>query len=238
MAIPKILHYCWFGGKEFPKREAKCFKSWNKYLSSFVFNKWDETNFDVRCNRYVEEAYNAKKFMYVSDYARLLALYSEGGLYLDTDCLIKKDFSPLLENGAFTGFGGDNAEIAAHTLAFEKGSPFIKECLDSYKNESFINADGSYNLLTINERMTRILEKYGFKRNGKEQTVNNVTIYPMTYFCPLSMLPDIVKDCKSKNTYCIHVWSSKELKRERSFIVRLAHKIGLNKLKRIIFKKH
>jgi len=194
-------------------------------------------NFDVRCNRYVEEAYNAKKFMYVSDYARLLALYSDGGLYLDTDCLIKKDFSPLLEKGAFTGFGGDNAEIAAHTLAFEKGSPFIKECLDSYENESFINADGSYNLLTINERMTRILEKYGFQRNGREQTVNNIKIYPMTYFCPLSMLPDTVKDCKSKNTYCIHVWSSKELKRERSFIVRFAHKTGLNKLKRKIFKK-
>ena len=238
MAIPKILHYCWFGGKEFPKREAKCFKSWNKRLSGFVFKKWDETNFDVHCNKYVEEAYNAKKFMYVSDYARLVALYNDGGLYLDTDCLVKKDFAPLLAtNSAFTGFGGDNAEIAAHCLVFEKGNPFIKECLDSYEGENFVNIDGSYNLLTINERMTRILEKYGFLRNGREQIVNGVKIYTMTYFCPLSMLPDTVKDCKSKNTYCIHVWSSKELKRERSFVVRFAHKTGLNKLKRKIFKK-
>ena len=237
MSIPKILHYCWFGNGEYPKRESKCIKSWNKHLSDFEFKKWDESNFDVNVNRYVSEAYKAKKYMYVSDYARLLALYNEGGIYLDTDCLVKKDFTPLLGCDAFTGFGGDNAEIAAHALAFTKGHPFIKECIDSYENESFVNEDGSYNLLTINERMTKLLEKHGFIRNGKEQEVCGVKIYPMTYFCPLSMLPDTVKDCKSKNTYCIHVWSSKELKRERSLLVRFAHKTGLNKLKRKIFKK-
>lgn len=236
MAIPRILHYCWFGGNDFPQREEKCFESWNKHLSSFVLKKWDESNFDVHVNRYVEEAYNAKKFMYVSDYARLLALYTQGGLYLDTDCLVKRDFSPLLEqNDAFTGFGGDNAEIAAHALAFKKGHPFIKKCLDTYENDSFVREDGSYNLLTINERMTRLLEAEGFKRNGAEQTIADVRIYPMTYFCPLSMLPDSVPDCKSKNTFCIHVWSSKELKRERNIFVKFAHKTGLNRLKRKIF---
>ena len=77
MAIPKILHYVWFGGKEFPKREAKCFTSWQKKLPSFELRRWDESNFNVHCNKYVEEAYEAKKFMYVSDYARLVALYNE-----------------------------------------------------------------------------------------------------------------------------------------------------------------
>lgn len=233
MAIPKILHYCWFGKGEMPKISRKCLKSWNKNLSSFIVKKWDEINFDVHCNKYVEEAYNTKKFMYVSDYARLLALYNEGGLYLDVDCFVKKDFAPLLEeNSAFTGFGGDNAEIAACTLAFEKGNPFIKECLDSYTNDSFLNADGTYNMLSVNERMTRILEKYGFKRNGKEQVINDIKIYPMTYFCPLSMLPDNVKDCKSRNTFSMTIWTDKSLKRERCFLVRFAHKTGLNKLKR------
>ena len=235
MAIPKILHYCWFGGKPFPKREAKCFASWQKKLNTFEFRLWNEQNFDVTINRYVKEAYEAKKFMYVSDYARLLALYREGGLYLDTDCLVKKDFTPLMNEAAFTGFGGDNAELAAHALAFEAGHPFLKECLDSYENEAFVQEDGSYHLLTINERMTRLLEAHGFRRDGTEQTVCGIHIYPMTYFCPLSMLPDTVKDCKSKNTYCIHVWNSPELKRERSFFVRLAHKTGLNKLKRKFF---
>ena len=237
MGIPKILHYCWFGGNQFPKREAKCYKSWERLLTEYEFRRWDENNFDVHCNRYVEQAYEAKKYMYVSDYARLLALYNEGGLYLDTDCLVKKNFMPLMGDIAFTGYGGDNREIAAHTLAFPPKHSFIKECLDSYENTEFINSDGSYNLYTINMRMTDLLIKHGFKPNGNMQEIKGITIYPMTYFCPISMLPDTVKDCKSKNTYCIHVWSSKELKRERSFLVRFAHKTGLNKLKRKVLKR-
>lgn len=234
MAIPKILHYCWFGNGEFPSREKKCIKSWGKYLHDFKLKRWDESNFDIHCNKYVEQAYEAKKFMFVSDYCRLLALYNEGGLYLDTDCLVKKDFSPLMGTKAFTGYGGDNREIAAHTLAFPVQHPFIKECLESYEEQSFVNDDGSYNMFTINQRMTELLEKHGFLPDGTQQEACGIIIYPMTYFCPISMLPDTVKDCKSKNTYCIHVWSSKELKRERSFIVRFAHKTGLNKIKRKI----
>ena len=236
MPIPKILHYCWFGNGEYPKREQKCINSWQKHLNNFKWKLWNEQTFDINCNDYVKEAYEAKKYMYVSDYCRLLALYNEGGLYLDTDCLVKKDFSNLLGNTAFTGYGGDNFELAAHTLAFPPKHPFIKEFLDSYENTHFIKPDGSYNMYTINMRMTELLQKHGFVPNGEKQVVNNITIYPMTYFCPLSMLPDTVKDCKSKNTYCIHIWSSKELKRERSFIVRFAHKTGLNKLKRKLLK--
>ena len=94
MTIPKILHYCWFGGGEMRKVEKKCLKTWGKYLKDFQWMRWDETNFDVHCNPYVSEAYQAKRYMYVSDYARLLALYNHGGLYLDTDCRIKKHFEP------------------------------------------------------------------------------------------------------------------------------------------------
>ena len=232
MAIPKILHYCWFGGKELPSLAQKCMKSWIKRLPDFTIKRWDESNFDIAVNRYVKEAYEAKKFMYVSDYARLLALYREGGLYLDVDCMVKRDFSPLMETEtAFTGYGGDNRELAACTLAFSAGHPFLKECLDSYADDAFVNADGSYNQKSINVRMTELLQTHGFAPNGAEQTICNVHIYPMTYFCPLSMLPDEVPDCKSKSTYSMTIWSSPELKRERSFLVRLAHKMGLNKLK-------
>ena len=237
MSIPKILHYCWFGGNEYPKREQKCINSWYKYLSSFELKLWDENNFDINCNDYVKEAYEAKKYMYVSDYCRLLALYNEGGLYLDTDCLVKRDFSDLMADEAFTGYGGDNIEIAAHTLAFPAGHPFIAECLKSYDNTHFKNPDGSYNLYTINMRMTDLLKKHGFVPDGKKQTIDGIIIYPMTYFCPLSMMPDTVKDCKSKNTYCIHIWSSKELKRERSLIVQLAHKTKVNLILRKLNKK-
>lgn len=238
MAIPKILHYCWFGGNELSPLARKCMKSWEKRLPEFTIKRWDESNFDIAVNRYVKEAYEAKRFMYVSDYARLLALYREGGLYLDVDCMVRKNFSPLLEaNAAFTGYGGDNRELAACTLAFEKGHPFIKECLDTYETDAFIKEDGKPNQKSINIRMTELLEQHGFSPNGEEQTVCGIHIYPMTYFCPLSMLPDEVPDCKSQNTYSMTIWSSPELKRERSFFVRLAHKTGLNKLKQKLFQK-
>ncbi len=236
MAIPKVLHYCWFGKGELPKTAKRCMKSWQKKLPDFEIRRWDESNFNIQINRYVKEAYEAKKFMYVSDYARLLALYNEGGLYLDVDCRVKQDFSPLLAiNRAFTGYGGDNCELAACTLAFEAGHPFLKECLDSYEDDQFLKEDGSYNQESINIRMTELLKQHGFVPNGTEQTVCGIHIYPMTYFCPLSMLPDTVPDCKSRNTYSMTIWDSKELKRERSFLVRLAHKTGLNKLKRKLF---
>ena len=219
-----------------PKIAKKCYKSWEKFFPDYKFVRWDESNFDVHINKYVEEAYEAKKYMYVSDYARLLALYEYGGVYLDVDCKVLKKFDSLLNCDGFTGFGGDNKEIAACTMAFGKGHPFIKECIESYAGDALIK-DGVIDTTSVNERMTRILEKYGFKRDGKEQTVCGVKIYPMTYFCPLSMLPDTVKDCKSKNTFSLTIWTDKELKRERSFLVRLAHKTGLNKLKRKILGK-
>ena len=237
MAIPKILHYCWFGRGEIPKVGKKCFKSWDKYLGDFEFMRWDESNFDIHCNRYVEEAYQEKKYMYVSDYARLLALYEYGGVYMDVDCKVLKSFEPLLSNHAFTGYGGDNYEIAACTLAFEKGNPFIKECLDSYMHDVFIKEDGSYNTWSINLRMTELLQKYGFEPNGQSQIVRGIKIYPMTYFCPLSMLPDTVKDCKSKDTYSMTIWTNKELLRERSLLVKFARKMRLNKLKRKVLHR-
>ena len=236
MAIPKILHYCWFGDKELPNIAKKCYKSWKKHLSDFDFMKWDESNFDVHCNQYVEQAYQSGKYMYVSDYARLLALYEYGGVYMDVDCKVLKSFTPLLDVHAFTGYGGDNSEIAACTMAYEKGDPFVKECLESYEGERFIREDGSYNLRSVNQRMTCLLQKYGFEPNGNPQTIRGIKIYPMTFFCPLSMLPDTVKDCKSRNTYSMTIWTSKELKRERNFFVRMAHKTGLNKLKRKVLK--
>ena len=224
MAIPKILHYCWFGG-EMRKLDKKCLKTWDKYLSSFELIKWDEENFDVNVNKYVSQAYSAKKYQYVSDYARLLALYNYGGLYLDTDCKVKKDFTPLLDCQAFTGFGCDNKEIAACTLAFEPKHPFIKECLDSFDNDRFIKEDGSYNYTSINVRMTKLLEKYGFKQNGEEQEINGIHIYPMTYFCPLSLDYENVKDCVSKQTYCIALFDDKEFKREHCILVKIGRKI-------------
>lgn len=219
-----------------PKAEQKCVKRFNKFFSDYKIMRWDESNFDIGFNKYVKEAYDAGKYAYVSDVCRLYALYEYGGVYLDADCKVLKPFDNLLDCHAFTGFGGDNKELAACTMGFCEGDGFIKECLESYSNDSFILPDGSFNTLSINQRMTAILEKHGFVQNGEKQIVDDITVYPMTYFCPLSMLPHEVKDCKSNDTYSMALWTTPWLKRERSFAVRFAHKTGLNLLKRKIMK--
>ena len=236
MAVPKILHYCWFGKTEMPTVSKKCMTTWKKYFADYQWMRWDETNFDVYCNQYVKEAYCQKQYKYVSDYARLLALYEYGGIYLDVDCKVKKSFDNLLHCHAFTGFGADNKELAACTMAFEKKDPFIKECIDSYKDDRFILEDHSINTFSVNRRMSAILEKHGFIQNGNKQVVNDIIIYPMTYFCPLSMLPDEVPDCKRKNTYSMALWTNPQLKRERNLLIRFAHKTGINILWRKIHR--
>lgn len=236
MAIPKILHYCWFGG-EMRKTDKKCVSEWKKFFADFKIIHWNEENFNVHCNEYVEEAYKEKKYQYVSDYARLLALYEYGGIYLDTDCKVKKSFLPLMNQQAFTGFGCDNKEIAACTLAFEPKHPFIKECLESYKGMHFISDKGECDLTSVNVRMTKLLEKYGYQQNGEEQEVYGIHIYPMTYFCPLSLDYANVKDCISKDTYCIALFDSKEFKREHNIFIKIGRALGLDKLKRRFFKK-
>lgn len=219
--IPKILHYCWFGHGPMTNTAKKCMKSWLKKLPDYQFKEWNETNFDIHINQYVEEAYNEKEFRFVSDYARLYALYTEGGIYLDVDCKVIKSFNPLLNQKGFTSFGGDNREIAACTIAVEKGLQLIKECLDSYSGESLYKSDGTVNGQTINIRITEILKKYGFRDDGTEQDIKGLHIYPMTYFCPIGFLPETVPDCISKDTYSMTIWTNPRLRFERSLFYRL-----------------
>ncbi|RGX78343.1 hypothetical protein DXA68_12330 [Bacteroides stercorirosoris] len=109
--IPKIIHYCWFGGKPLPPKAKKYIESWKKFCPDYEIKEWNESNFDVHCCRYVEEAYNAKKWAFVSDYARFLALYNEGGIYFDTDIEVLKPFDNLLGCGAFFGFGWETLTL-------------------------------------------------------------------------------------------------------------------------------
>lgn len=99
--IPKVVHYCWFGRGEKPRKLQKCIKSWHKHLPEFQFVEWNEDNFDVTVNRYVQEAYEQRKYAFVSDYARLHALYSQGGIYMDTDVEVIRPLDRFLELEAF-----------------------------------------------------------------------------------------------------------------------------------------
>ena len=102
--IPKIIHYCWFGGAELPEKDRKCIESWKKFCPDYQIIEWNENNYDVTKNTYMYQAYQAKKWGFVPDYARLDIIYQHGGIYLDTDVELVKNLDSLLENDAFMGF--------------------------------------------------------------------------------------------------------------------------------------
>jgi peptidoglycan hydrolase-like protein with peptidoglycan-binding domain len=182
--IPRIVHYCWFGRGEKTKKMLKCMQSWKKQLVGYHFMEWNEDNFNIQTNRYVKEAYGARKFAFVSDYARLYALYHFGGIYLDTDVEVIKPLDPFLEHEAFSGFE-DERHLQSGTMGAVKGHLWIKELLDEYEQRSFIRPDGTFDTTTNTAVMTRNCSKYGLIPDGTRQVLKNgVTFYPRTYFSP------------------------------------------------------
>lgn len=200
--IPKVVHYCWFGNGEKPSIVKKCIESWENKLSNYEIIEWNESNFDINCNEYVRQAYEAKKFAFVSDYARVYALYNYGGIYLDTDVEVFKKFDDLLENDSFWGYEQENY-IATSTIGAKKGNELIKDFLESYKDKKFIKEDGSYDDLTNVAIITNILEGYGLRRDGEYQEIKGIaTFYPQTYFSPYDYI-----NCRkliTENSYCMH----------------------------------
>lgn len=201
-SIPKIIHYCWFGNGEKPDIVKKCINSWKQNLEGYKIIEWNESNFDINCNEYVKQAYEYKKFAFVSDYARVYALYNYGGIYLDTDVEVFKKFDDLLENDSFWGFEQENY-IATSTIGAKKGNELIKIFLDLYENKTFINEDGSFDDLTNVAIITNILKEYGLKQNGEYQKIDQfATFYPQKYFSPYDYIN--CRNFKTEDTYCMH----------------------------------
>lgn len=202
--IPKKIHYCWFGGNPLPEMAQKCIESWKKYCPDYEIVEWNEDNFDLNCNDYVKEAYEAKKWAFVTDYVRLYALYNFGGIYMDTDAELIGCIDNFLSNNAFSGFENDS-QIPTAIMGSEKGNEWIETLLSYYDNRHFIKSDGSYDMTTNVVTITELTEKsFNFACNGKMQTIDGVfTIYPKDYFCPKSWETGY-KINLTPNTVCVH----------------------------------
>lgn len=202
--IPKKIHYCWFGGKELPKLAKKCIESWKKYCPDYEIICWNESTFDINSNQYVKEAYENKKYAFVTDYVRLYALYKFGGIYMDTDVEVIKPLDAFLQNTAFSGFESNNY-VPTGIMASEKETEILKKLLDYYNDRSFIKDDGSLDMTTNTQTITAIFEKLGLKKDNKFQVIEKFSLYPSEYFCPI--------DCSTKkkniteNTHTIHWFS-------------------------------
>lgn len=233
--IPKIIHYCWFGGNPLPELAQKCIASWKKYCPDYEIIEWNESNFDFSDCAYAKEAYEAKKWAFVSDYARFKILYENGGVYFDTDVEIIKPIDDIIEKGAFFGCEQDGMYSAAEIelinvddndssildgilvapglgMASESGNLFYEKMLDFYHNNHFIDDEGNLNLDTVVINTTKALFELELRNINEQQKIGEIIIYPKEYFCPI--------DCKTgelmitKETRTIHHYAASWMPKE------------------------
>ena len=182
--IPRVIHYCWFGGKEKTEIVLSCIETWKRYFPDWEIMEWNESNFDINSHPFTKGAYAAKKWAYVSDYIRMYALYNEGGIYLDTDNLVLENLDKFLKDRAFVGFEN---KYYPYTAAFgcEKGHPLVKEILDYYDGREF-EFDSDDQMKTVNTKIVSdiLIKKFDCKVNNKEQLLKDgIRVYPDYILC-------------------------------------------------------
>lgn len=233
--IPKKIHYCWFGRKPLPKLALKCIKSWRKYLPDYEIIEWNEDNFDVNICPYTKEAYQAKKYAFVSDYARFWVLYRHGGIYFDTDVEVIGHLDKILTKGAFMACEDNVSPILSPYpliapglgLAIEAHHPIYKQILEEYNKKHFLTENGKNNETTIVHYVTKIFIRKGLKQNNDIQEIQGITIYPPEYFCPKSYIDKKIRI--TPNTVCIHHYDGSWISKRRKFKEFVKRLIGYKK---------
>ena len=204
--IPKIIHYCWFGGKEKPELAKKCIESWKRNCPDYELREWNEGNVSLESYpQYVRDAYDAKKYAYVTDFVRLKVLYELGGFYMDTDVELLKSLEPFRADRGVIGFENDEFVNSGQMLAAVAGHPVLAEMMARYEDIEFWKADGSMYLLGCPHVNTDALAAHGLVKNGQEQIVADFHIYPADWFNPLDSATGTLE--KTKNTVSIHWYS-------------------------------
>lgn len=244
--IPHKIHYCWFGKNPLPDSAKKCIQSWEKFFPEYEIIEWNEDNYDINKILYIKQAYDAKKYAFVSDYARFDILYHQGGIYFDTDVEVIKSFDDILEKGSFMGCEIDGL-IHSKTDCVSESTPQIfvapglgmaavagldiyREILDFYGTQKFIMDNGKINSETVVSYTTKILLKYGLKDIKGIQEIGGITIFPEEYFNPLNSLTG--KLDLTENTHSIHWYTMSWLslnQRIKTKITRVCRRVlGVN----------
>lgn len=180
MAIPKIIHYVWMGGKEKPKAIQKCMKTWAKYLKDYKIIEWNEQNFDINSHPFVKKAYENKQWAFVSDFVRAYAIYNYGGIYLDTDVFVIDNIDKLLENKAFVGYEHPNYPFTA-VFGAEKGHPLIKKMLDYYNDLDIQYKFEDNNTISVSNIL---INDYNCKLGNVEQLLDDgIKVYKDSVLC-------------------------------------------------------
>jgi len=250
--IPHIIHYCWFGGYPLPELEQQCLASWHKYMPDWEYKWWNEETFDiVAAPLYVRQAYEARKYAFVSDYVRLWALEKFGGLYMDVDFMVYRPFDELMDKyAAFAGYEGSKRQpVMMGVIASEPHGAWVRDMLKTYNDRNFILSNGRLDLTPNTSYFTDRLEEQGFVADGREKdfyveelvedpvkhsTLNiqhyYLHVFPVYYFCPVLTSGE---DVRTPETYCEHLGES-SWNTEKGWKAKLLRLVGQQWKTRII----
>ena len=221
--IPKIIHYCWFGGKPLTPLAEKCIASWHRIMPDYEIKRWDESNYNFNKNTFTANAYKQKKWGFITDYARLDIVYNYGGIYFDSDVEALKPFDKFLKYPAFCGF--ESEYFVAWGLGFgaEKGNKILKELMQVYENSDFkINEDILKQTSTYTQIQAKnwqeeglvpcpilqtqlLTEKYGLARNNTRQSLDGMEVFPSSYFAPKN---NVNLPIKTDDAYSVHWYAA------------------------------
>lgn len=201
--IPKKIHYCWFGPHPKNQQTQKCIASWQEIMPDFEIKEWNETNSPMN-SLYIRSAYKKGLWSKVSNFIRLYAVYSEGGLYFDTDVEVLKHFGPLLDNDCFLGFQLEEKNsdwVNNAVIGAIPQHPFLIKCM----NATLAHFLDKQSFCRSPEVTTYVLSEMGLQ-SYRVQTVGNVRLFPVEYFYPYPWWVEFNPDCITENTYAIHHW--------------------------------
>ncbi|WP_332023327.1 glycosyltransferase family 32 protein [Kaistella sp.] len=234
--IPKIIHYCWFGGNPLPKLAEDCIASWKKYLPDYEIKEWNENNFPIEQYPFAKEALANRKFAFVSDVSRLHALKFEGGIYMDTDVEVLHSLDRFLHHAAFSGFENDDF-VPTGIMASRPGGDWVSDLLSYYDGKSLFNEKGEIENISNTFIITKMMIEKGFRMNNQYQEIRDyVAFYPNDYFCPKSYKTGNIE--LTENSYCIHhfakSWIPLKKKWRNEFKMKMMNIFGSKNIQYII----
>lgn len=211
--IPKIIHHCWFSGEDKPEIIKSCLNTWQNELKDYIIIEWTNKNFNLEIIPFTTQAYKNKKWAFIADYFRLWVLYNNGGIYLDSDVLVKKSFDPFLNNSLFMAW--ENLDlIGTHVIGSEKNNDLLKFFMNYYEERNFCDEENNLDMIPMPQVVTKLLRNnYKIKRNGKLNEINyNVKIYPMNYF---------TIDVDDGNNICNHLFTGSWNEKHQNYLEKM-----------------
>ena len=243
--IPHIVHYCWFGNPQKPKSVQKYIDNWHKMLPDYQFMEWNEANCNLENEiDYVKEAYQSKKYAFVSDYIRIKKLNEYGGIYFDTDVKVLRRFDQYIErNQVVLGFQGIG-NLGTAFIATVANHPLFERFLEDYETRRFIMEDGSLDQTSINVKLDPLVEAYGLDINRDEllNISEGIMVYPTEYFCAFDIenWHPVVTEKTCTVHYMASSWKSVRIKfkiQVIKFVVLIIGASNYDRLRKILKNK-